>query len=173
MATQIAKRFDALAAVAVAHGFGFERNGRKFELFSNEFAPGVTEEYESLAEALPDISTLAEGGNPLNSEIPVTVVKAADVGYVDLTFNLGTSPPALVVVDGTAFRFYGMDVGDNSATVRYVPLYIAPSAMDALPTTPPNRVDAFGLAGEQSKGKHAVWYGRVFTNRGGGRYNWL
>lgn len=56
------------AKLAKKHGFCFERANRCYELCSNKRAPGVTAEYDTLDEALPDMTIIAEGGNPLTNE---------------------------------------------------------------------------------------------------------
>lgn len=66
--TKLKMRFNDLREVAKAHGFVFERTNRGYELFSNERALGVTAEYDTLDEALPDMTIIAEGGNPLAIE---------------------------------------------------------------------------------------------------------
>jgi hypothetical protein len=55
------------ARIAKQHGFAFEKmSHRRYDLFSNERAPGITASYETLEEAAGDIGTLAAGGNPLH-----------------------------------------------------------------------------------------------------------
>lgn len=60
--------FDDIEGLCVAHGFNFERcrtSSGKYELFSNEHAPGVTGVYQTLEEAWNEISVLQQDMNPL------------------------------------------------------------------------------------------------------------
>lgn len=60
--------FADLEGLCISHGFVFERCSSatgKYELFSNEHAPGTTGVYETLEEAWQDISSLQQDMNPL------------------------------------------------------------------------------------------------------------
>jgi hypothetical protein len=64
--------FRQFARIAKKHGFAFEPCDNpaigRYDLFSNEKAPGVTATYETLEEASGDIAVIAGGGNPLTGD---------------------------------------------------------------------------------------------------------
>lgn len=59
--------FAILADTALKFGFGLEKTGRRYELFSNKYAPGVTEVL-TLKAAAQAIAELQIGQNPLDPD---------------------------------------------------------------------------------------------------------